>query len=352
MADQPSVPDISMVNTKAEMFKAYTEMKKLLRLKEAEVLDARKLREEQKRQQTTAAAAVATATDPVARIGALKQSLAGELDELAARFAAEFDAFRALGEEIVNRKAELERIFGVETAAVDLAALLEALKAERQKHAADTDQRRRDLDAEIAAKKSAWQDEVVQYEQKRKREREEFDYDWKRERARKTAELEDHIAALSGKLQARQAEFDEQVATRERELAARTEDVAEREKVLDDLQARVAAFPAELEKTVERAVAETTKRLLAEHDLGRQLLVKDYEGQTHVLESRIESLTNLVAGQVKQIETLTKQQERAYEKVQDIASKAVAGARTIITTGAGERMANRRSGPADDEGGS
>jgi hypothetical protein len=348
MSSQPVVPEISMTNTKAEMFKAYAEIKKLLRLKEAEVLDARKVREEQKRQQTTEAAVVATATDPVARIGELKQVLAAELDRLAARFATEHDAFRALGEEIANRQADLERVFAVETAAVDFAALLEAHKAEREKFAATMDQRRRDLEAEIAAKKAAWQEEAVQHEQKRKREREEFDYDWKRERARKTAELEDQLAALTGTIQARQAEFDEQVAARERELKVRTENVVEREKTLDDLQARVVAFPAELEKSVERAVVETTKRLQSDYDLGRQLLVMDYEGQTHVLESRIESLTNLVAGQVKQIETLTKQQERAYEKVQDIASKAVAGARTIITTGAGERTVNRRAeGDAD-----
>lgn len=343
MSEQPSVPEISMTNTKAQMFKAYSELKKLLRLKEAEVLDAKKIRASQKRQQTAEAAVAATATEPAARIGELKQALADDLDQLAVRIAAEHDAYRALGEEIAYRKAELERIFNVETAAVDLAALLEVHKVEREKFAATMDQQRHDLEEETAARKVALQADKTQYDQKCKREREEFDYDWKRERTRKTTELEDQLAALTSKIEARQTEFDDQVAARERELATRTETVTEREKTLDDLQARVAAFPSELEKSVERAAAETTKRLQASHDLDRQLVIKEYEGQTRVLESRIESLTDLAAAQVKQIETLTKQQEQAYEKVQDIASKAVAGARPIIQRGMGERGTNRRT---------
>ena len=119
--------------------------------------------------------------------------------------------------------------------------------------------------------------------------------------------------------------------------------MAEREHVMDDLRARVEAFPAERDEAVGRAVDETTRRLQSEHTHVEKLLSKEYEGQIHVLEGRIESLTDRVASQARQIEALTGQQEKAYEKVQDIASKAVAGAtRTIITSTAGERGGNRR----------
>lgn len=81
----------------------------------------------------------------------------------------------------------------------------------------------------------------------------------------------------------------------------------------------------------------------SEHGLNQKLLTKGFGGKVQVLESRIASLTDLVPWQVKQIDALTGQQERAYEKVQDIASKAVAGAtRTIITSAAEQRPAGRR----------
>lgn len=344
MSTDASLPPVSMANTKKEMLQAYTELKKLLQHKDSELLDARKLRAQQERQQTATAAAQAVATDPVERIADLRRALGSELADLSDRFAAERDRYRALCAEIEQKQADLERVFEVETAAIDLVALLQAQKAEREKFAASMAQQKADLEAEVAARRAQWKDEAAQYEQKRKREREEHEYEWKRELARKQTELQDKLADLTSELQSRQAAFDEQVGVRERDLTAREEAVAERERTLDDLRARVDAFPAERDDAVARAIDDVTRRLQAEHDLAQKLLTKEYEGQVHVLESRIESLTQLVASQVKQIEALTSQQERAYEKVQDIASKAVAGAtRTIITaSGSGERSGGRR----------
>ncbi len=343
MTPEANAPPLSMANTKKEMLQAYTEIKKLLKLKEGELLDAKKIRADQAREQTAAAAAEAVATDPVVRIAELKRSLGSELSDLSDRFAAEHERYRALCAEIEAKQADLKRIFEVETAAIDLAALLQAHKTEREKFAASMAEQRAELEAQIASRQTQWKDEAAQYEQKRKREREEHDYEWKRELARKQTELQDRLADLNSQIQARQAAFDEQVETRERDLKVREETVAERERTFEELRARVEAFPAEREEAVLRAVKETTARLQSEHGLNQKLLTKEFEGKVQVLESRIASLTDLVASQVKQIEALTGQQERAYEKVQDIASKAVAGAtRTIITSAAEQRPAGRR----------
>ncbi len=56
------------------------------------------------------------------------------------------------------------------------------------------------------------------------------------------------------------------------------------------------------------------------------MLVKGFEGEKNVFLTKISALESLVKDQAKQIEKLNGQQEKAYEKVQDIASKAVAGA--------------------------
>ncbi len=55
-------------------------------------------------------------------------------------------------------------------------------------------------------------------------------------------------------------------------------------------------------------------------------LQKEFEGERNVLKGKIESLEQLVKDQAKRIEALSAQQEKAYEKVQDIANKAVSGA--------------------------
>jgi hypothetical protein len=343
MADNDDIQQVSMANTKKEMLQAYTELKKLLTQRERELFDAKKMREQDRRRATEAAATEAVATDPVERIAELEKDLAGELRDLATRFSAERDRYRALCEEIENKQADLARVFEVETAAVDLAALLQAQKAQEEEFASQMAREKAEHEATMAARKAEWKDEAARYEQQRKREREEHTYEWKRELARKKTELQDELAELTSQIQSRQAEFDAQVEARERSLTEREEAVAERERVLDDLQARVDAFPDERDAAVSRAVEETRARLESEHDLARKLLTKEFEGQIHVLESRIASLTDLVAQQAQQIEASAQQQSRAYEQVQDIASKAVAGAtRTIITGAGGERGDGRR----------
>ena len=52
-----------------------------------------------------------------------------------------------------------------------------------------------------------------------------------------------------------------------------------------------------------------------------------FEGEKNVLLGKIEALEKMVASQAAQISDLAKKSELAYEKVQDIANRAVTGAR-------------------------
>lgn len=76
---------------------------------------------------------------------------------------------------------------------------------------------------------------------------------------------------------------------------------------------------------MDRAIAETTERLENEAKKNEQLLKKEFEGEKNVLQTKIDSLEKLVADQQKHIDTLSKQMDTAYGKVQEIAVKAVSG---------------------------
>ena len=123
-------------------------------------------------------------------------------------------------------------------------------------------------------------------------------------------------------------EFDKQIQARENEVHKRELAITEREKIMDDLMAKVDGFPKELDLAVKKAVQEVTNRLTAESEKNEELLSKGFEGEKNVLKARIESLEQVVAVQKKQLETLSAQIENAYAKVQDIAVKAVAGSQT------------------------
>jgi predicted ribosome quality control (RQC) complex YloA/Tae2 family protein len=95
--------------------------------------------------------------------------------------------------------------------------------------------------------------------------------------------------------------------------------------VASNLEAKVAAFPQELETSVARAVQEVSERLKLEAKNREDLLRKGFEGQTNVLSTKIESLEKTLKEVSDQNNRLSRQLETAYQKVQEIAEKAIEG---------------------------
>ena len=111
----------------------------------------------------------------------------------------------------------------------------------------------------------------------------------------------------------------------ERELVKREKAVAEREQELTELRNRVNAFPKEMEAAVNKSVKEITERLKGEAGGREELLRKEFDGERNVLNTRIDSAEKTVKEQGDQIAKLSLQMEKAYQKVQDIAVKAIEG---------------------------
>jgi len=109
-------------------------------------------------------------------------------------------------------------------------------------------------------------------------------------------------------------------------LNERDKSISEREINLQDLQDKVNAFPAELNQSIDSAVQDTKERLSTEFAQKEELLLKGFEGEKNVLTAKLAAFEALIKEQARQIEKLNTQQEKAYEKVQDIANKAVSGA--------------------------
>ena len=117
----------------------------------------------------------------------------------------------------------------------------------------------------------------------------------------------------------------------EKDLAQREKAVVEREEGLSELQKKVDAFPDELKEAVNKAVEETTKRIMLEAKNKEELTKKEFEGERNVLKTRIESLEKTVKEQSVQIANLSGQVEKSYQKVQDIAIKSVEGSSNITS---------------------
>jgi hypothetical protein len=153
-----------------------------------------------------AAAETQAAQDPVQRIHGLRSEIGRELATLAERLEEEISTYRKISLAVEEKQKELKTIYGVETAATDLAALIEAQQVRKKEFEEKMALQKKDFDEEMREARAAWQkekairaqsmkDEAEALKKQRQREKEEFEYAFVREREQKRNALEDELKA-------------------------------------------------------------------------------------------------------------------------------------------------------------
>ncbi|SMC23689.1 hypothetical protein SAMN02746041_01805 [Desulfacinum hydrothermale DSM 13146] len=337
MTNQAEIPKITSANTKKEMLEAYNKLRKLLAERSKETLKPKEEKEKREKREVVTTADALPTERVLETINQLKMETAAALNAMSARLEEETTRYAKIKKAIEIKEKELEEIFGIEREAHSLAALLEAQREKKAQFEQDMAARKEALEEEIRTKRAEWEKQKQamaeqikelkrEEEKKRVREREEYEYNLKREREQKVNALQDELARLQKEIDEKKAAFEKETAEVRQALEEREAKVAEREKRVEELEAKVAAFPQELEKEVKKAVREATERVQAEAAAREALMKKSFEGEKNVLLAKIASLESLVETQRSQIEKLTLQVEAAYGKVQDIAVRAVGAA--------------------------
>ena len=194
------------------------------------------------------------------------------------------------------------------------------------------------FEAEMAEIRTQWQREKADrdrsvrehaeaIDKQRQREKEEYEYTFARDKAQRKNALDDELQTLEKGLTVKRSEFENESQNRTAALDTREEFIASREKEMETLQKEVESFPKRNEDAVQKAVADATERLTMNFKGDKALMEARFEGQRNVFMEKIEALEKMVASQAAQISDLAKKNELAYEKVQDIANRAVTSAR-------------------------
>jgi hypothetical protein len=338
MTDQADIPAVSMANTKKELLDAYEIAKQRVESQSKDLLDAEKARKRMEKQVATATADTQAAQDPVQRLHDLRGAISRELGDLAERFENEIETYRKIQSAIDTKQAELDTIYGVETAASDLAALIDAQRIEKERFDQEMSAQKAAFEAEMQELRTQRQREKADHDRQvaeekaslkkeRQREKEEYEYTFAREQAQRKNTLDDELQALEKEITAKRSAFDLDVQQRSAALDAREEALAAGEKEMDDLQREVNGFPKRLETAVQAAIADTTKQMTRDVESDKALMQARFDGEKNVLAGKIEALEKMVASQEAQIKDLSRKSEQAYEKVQDIANKAVSASR-------------------------
>jgi hypothetical protein len=330
MDEKKEQKKLAMTNTKQEMIQAYNTLLKQLDEKQAGELKPEKKIEEKKTKEVVEVAESLTTEGVGKEIAELKLEIGRTLTRIADQLEGEVNRFVSIRHAIAAKEKEIEEIYGIEKAAMSLAALIEAQNQKRQEFTADMQTQKEILRQEIDTTRTVWEKEQEEHdavvkerdmaEKKRQtREKEEFEYAFKREQQLATDRFTYEKAKLENELKDKKEQM-------ENELKSREAAIAEKEAELNDLRKQAVQFPKELETAVAKAIKETSDRLLLEAKTREELLKKESEGERNVFKARSDSLEKTAAEQGERITTLTKQLEAAYQKVQDIAVKTVEGA--------------------------
>ena len=232
----------------------------------------------------------------------------------------------------------MDTIYEVETAASDLAALIDAQRVKKEQFRLDMAAQQGAFEAEIQEGRAQWQREKTDHDRQvkeqaeaigkqRQREKEEHEYAFARESSQRKNALEDELKALEKELAVKRNDFENDLRQRTAAIDAREEAIASRENEITSLQEEVERFPKRNETSIQTAVAQTTERLTKDFNSDKALMEARFDGEKNVLLGKIEALEKMVSSQAAQIEDLSKKSELAYEKVQDIANRAVTASR-------------------------
>jgi predicted AAA+ superfamily ATPase len=121
----------------------------------------------------------------------------------------------------------------------------------------------------------------------------------------------------------KKANLEKELVCMKEDLPKREEFVNEKEKLLTDLQTKVAQFPADIAQAVTAAEEQLRTQLMQQHDFESQLAQKELEGLTKLNNLQITSLQGKIKEQEALIKEMSQKSEQAAENVQKIACRAL-----------------------------
>jgi hypothetical protein len=333
MPEKDASKQVTLRSSKEEMLAAYKELSKELEEKRKEAQKPLE-RIEGKKIQKALEEADSLSTERISQeIASLKTETGKILAQVSDRLENEIERYERVKASVEAKEKELQEIYEIEKNASSLAALLEIQRQKREQFEVEMAAEKEKLEQEIEEGRAEWESEVQQREaekkeiaaaEKKRQERasEEYRYQFDREQKLAREGFGDEKARMEREIQLKKEDM-------ERELAVREGTVSEKEKELKDLQNRAQMFPADLAKSVNKAVQEATERLQKEASGREELLKSQFAGERNVLKTRIEALEATIKEQNIQIERMTKQLEKSYGQVQDIAVKAIEGSSNL-----------------------
>jgi hypothetical protein len=239
--------------------------------------------------------------------------------------------FHDLEQEINEKKALIENLYGIEAEGAAMADLVNAhnvLQAELDEEAAKNQAERQALkEKEELEKKNAIEELKAEFDKTKKaldleektykndlkvaREREaaEYSYNLNRTRSKENDEWEDVKAAR-----------EKELAGKEADLAKRVEEVVAREAKISELEAKVNEIPELIKKATEDGKAQGIKETNTSHVFEKRAIEKQAEYDKSLLTKEIQLQQSVIEDLQAKVRSLEEKLDAAYVRNQDLAT--------------------------------
>lgn len=324
------IKKVSMSNTKKELLDAYNELVLSIKEEKEAQLNPQKIAEEKEKKETVKKVDGVNLDSINKSINNLKTDVNTSLNSLERNLENEIKKYEDIQKAIKVKETELQEVYEIEKNAHTLAALIESQNKKKVEFEEEMEQKRSTTLKEIETMRAEWEKEKKEHEaavkerdEKQKKEearkREEFEYNFKREKQFANDKLQDE-------LNKKEKEFNQKLEAKQEELDKREAAVKGKEDRLSELENKVAQFQKEMDEEIAKAVDANTKKLQAEFKSREDYLVKEFEGEKNVLNTKLQSYEKTIAEQEKKINELSKKLDEAYSKVQDVAVRTIESA--------------------------
>lgn len=322
---------VPWTSSKKDIYEAYKEiLKKYEDLVNNPPAPQKAAREAERREELVQKVSAWTPESLLDGISRMKISIGRTLDDLSQKLATEAGRLEETRQACKIAEEDLERTKDAKVTADAIEQWLADHETEKKRVVDELDKKKKDLNADIAATKLAWEAEQEEHKKKLKAERDEVDSQRKRELEEYTYDLGKRMKAdedaaeelrkqLERELSRKRQDTEDQLATMKQELEQKKDRLA-------NLETQAETWPKTLEAAREEAKAATERELKSTYEHRIALLEQKAASAQDIATNRIQGLEDYLSKQETRIQELNAKLEQQTARVHEIANKAVEGA--------------------------
>lgn len=329
--------DVTLKNTKQEIFDALTKAQQELTKKQSIAINVKEEDQKKKEKETIKKAEEAVKPKEEPELSAACKAVAKMVDNFFDTYEKSKEEFNSIQEAIEIKKKHLQELYNIESTLFDFSAVVNsklAWEAEFEKSAQEKRERLQEelkrLEKEASEKKAENEKTEKEYKEEieklHKRQEEDYKYDVKRRH------LQDEDS-WNDVMKVKREKFDKECDVIKEDLSKRVEAIKEHEEKINEINAKIEELQkklddAEKDKTdaVEDAVQKAKKKAEESYGYKERYLKKEHEASESLLQSKLEMVTAENEANKNTISDLQAKLDKAYAEMKDMAANAVNGA--------------------------